>query len=40
MMSQFAIDSHAFGMMIHPHPTLSEAFMEAVENASGEGVHG
>jgi dihydrolipoamide dehydrogenase len=40
MMSQFAIDNHAFAMMIHPHPTLSEAFMESVENASGEGVHG
>ncbi len=40
MMAQFAIDHHAFGRMIHPHPTLSEAFMEAVENASGEGVHG
>lgn len=40
MMSQFAIDSHAFGMMIHPHPTLSEAFMESIENAVGEGVHG
>lgn len=40
MMAQFSIDNHAFGRMIHPHPTLSEAFMEAVENASGEGVHG
>ncbi len=40
MMAQFAIDNHNFARMIHPHPTLSEAFMESVENASGEGVHG
>ncbi|EKD82482.1 MAG: hypothetical protein ACD_39C01270G0001, partial [uncultured bacterium] len=40
MMSQFGISNHEFGQMIHPHPTLSEAFMESVENASGEGVHG
>ncbi|MBU1105040.1 MAG: dihydrolipoyl dehydrogenase [Candidatus Riflebacteria bacterium] len=40
MMSQFGINSHDFSRMIHPHPTLSEAFMESVENASGEGVHG
>ncbi|HAE38434.1 MAG TPA: dihydrolipoyl dehydrogenase [Candidatus Riflebacteria bacterium] len=40
MMSQFGISNHDFSMMIHPHPTLSEAFMESVENASGEGVHG
>jgi dihydrolipoamide dehydrogenase len=24
---------------IHPHPTLSEAFMEAAEVAAGEAVH-
>lgn len=40
MMAQFAIGSHDFAKMIHPHPTLSEAFMSAIENASGEGVHG
>lgn len=40
MMSQFSIDSHSFSKMIHPHPTLSEAFMESIENASGDGVHG
>ncbi|EKD81803.1 MAG: hypothetical protein ACD_39C01633G0004 [uncultured bacterium] len=40
MMSQFGINNHDFSKMIHPHPTLSEAFMESVENASGEGVHG
>ncbi len=40
MMAQFAITNHDFARMIHPHPTLSEAFMESVENASGEGVHG
>jgi len=40
MMAQFGIDNHSFSRMIHPHPTLSEAFMESVENASGEGVHG
>jgi len=40
MMSQFAISSHEFSKMIHPHPTLSEAFLEAVENAEGTGVHG
>ncbi|MDP2717989.1 MAG: dihydrolipoyl dehydrogenase, partial [Candidatus Micrarchaeota archaeon] len=26
-------------LTIHPHPTLSEAFMEAVENFMGVGVH-
>ncbi|MDD3146602.1 MAG: dihydrolipoyl dehydrogenase, partial [Candidatus Riflebacteria bacterium] len=40
MLSLFAIDNHDFARMIHPHPTLSEAFMESVENATGEGVHG
>jgi dihydrolipoamide dehydrogenase len=40
MMAQFDIDMHAFGKMIHPHPTLSEAFMESIENATGNGVHG
>ncbi len=40
MMSQFAIGSNAFSKMIHPHPTLSEAFMEAVESVNGGGVHG
>lgn len=40
MMSQFNISSHAFSQMIHPHPTLSEAFLESVENAEGTGVHG
>lgn len=40
MMAQFDIGSHDFARMIHPHPTLSEAFMESVENATGEGVHG
>jgi len=40
MLAQFGITDHDFSMMIHPHPTLSEAFMEAVENASGSGVHG
>ncbi|MBU1197007.1 dihydrolipoyl dehydrogenase [Candidatus Micrarchaeota archaeon] len=27
------------GKTIHPHPSLSEAIMEAVENALGKGVH-
>lgn len=40
MMSQFNISSHAFSQMIHPHPTLSEAFLESIENAEGTGVHG
>ncbi len=40
MMAQFDIGHSEFARMIHPHPTLSEAFMEAVENATGEGVHG
>jgi dihydrolipoamide dehydrogenase len=39
-MAQFAIKAHDFGRMIHPHPTLSEAFLESVENAFGGGVHG
>ena len=33
------IDAKAFAKIVHPHPTLSEAFLEAVENASGHGVH-
>ncbi|MDN5279012.1 MAG: dihydrolipoamide dehydrogenase [Clostridiales bacterium] len=40
MMSQFGVDVHSFSRMIHPHPTLSEAFMESVESAFGGGVHG
>lgn len=39
MMSQFGISVHEFSQMIHPHPTLSEAFMESVESAFGGGVH-
>jgi len=27
------------GMTIHPHPTLSEAIMEAAKAAQGEAIH-
>ena len=27
------------GLTIHPHPTLSEALMEAAKHARGEAVH-
>lgn len=40
LMAQFSIKAHDFSRMIHPHPTLSEAFLESVENAFGGGVHG
>ncbi|GAB4266574.1 MAG: dihydrolipoyl dehydrogenase [Candidatus Rifleibacteriota bacterium] len=39
MMAQFGISGDSLSRMIHPHPTLSEAFMESVENAFGGGVH-
>jgi dihydrolipoamide dehydrogenase len=39
MMAEFAINANDFSSMIHPHPTLSEAFMESVESAFGGGVH-
>lgn len=39
MMAQFAVKAHDFARMIHPHPTLSEAFLESVENAFGGGAH-
>jgi dihydrolipoamide dehydrogenase len=39
MMAQFSVGADSFSKMIHPHPTLSEAFLESVENAFGSGVH-
>ena len=33
LMAEFKIDSKKFSKVIHPHPTLSEAFHESVENA-------
>jgi dihydrolipoamide dehydrogenase len=27
------------GMTVHPHPTLSEAIMEAAKAAQGEAIH-
>lgn len=33
ILSSFNLDCEAFGQVIHPHPTLSEVFVEAVENA-------
>lgn len=34
------VGGHAFSQVIHPHPTLSEAFLEAYENALGRNLHG
>jgi dihydrolipoamide dehydrogenase len=31
--------AHEIITAVHPHPTLSEAVMEAVAEAYGEGVH-
>lgn len=33
------IDGHELAKTIHPHPTMSEAVMEAAEGAFGEAVH-
>jgi dihydrolipoamide dehydrogenase len=33
LMAQFKINAKDFSEVIHPHPTLSEAFHESVENA-------
>jgi dihydrolipoamide dehydrogenase len=40
MMAEFSIKQNDFFKMIHPHPTLSEAFAESVLNAFGQGLHG
>jgi len=40
LMRQLDISAHDFTSVIHAHPTLAEAFLESVENALGEGVHG
>ncbi len=37
---QFGIDLHKFSKVIHPHPTLTEVFLEGFENALGESIHG
>jgi dihydrolipoamide dehydrogenase len=34
------LEAHALSRVIHPHPTLAEAFLEAVENGLGTGIHG
>ncbi len=34
------LDKHAMERVIHPHPTLSEAFLEAYENGLGRNLHG
>ncbi|RCK78708.1 MAG: Dihydrolipoamide dehydrogenase of 2-oxoglutarate dehydrogenase [Candidatus Ozemobacter sibiricus] len=34
------LDKHGMERLIHPHPTLSEAFLEAYENALGRNLHG
>ena len=39
ILAGFNLSCEEYGMLIHPHPTLSEAFSEAVENARGLGVH-
>ncbi len=33
IMSNYGLDCSTFGNVIHPHPTLSEVFVEAIENA-------
>ena len=34
------LDLETWGRIVHPHPTLSEAVVEAVQATLGEGVHG
>jgi dihydrolipoamide dehydrogenase len=36
----FAVDVHRWTEIIHPHPTLSEAVLEAVHAAAGLPLHG
>jgi len=40
MLSELKIPNREARTVIHPHPTLSEAFSEAMASASGEAVHG
>jgi len=40
MLKELKIPSREARMVIHPHPTLSEAFAEALASATGEAVHG
>jgi len=39
MVRQQKITAHDIMHAVHPHPTLSESFLEAVEVAYGECVH-
>ena len=34
------LTAHQVAQAIHPHPTMSEAVMEALEAAYGEAIHG
>ncbi len=36
---QNGLTAHQVAASVHPHPTMSEAIMEAIEAAYGEGVH-
>jgi dihydrolipoamide dehydrogenase len=40
VMAGLKFSAHDLVSVIHPHPTLSEAFLEGVESAAGGGVHG
>lgn len=40
ILKELEITARQAGKVIHPHPTLSEAFAEAMAAASGEAVHG
>jgi dihydrolipoamide dehydrogenase len=36
---QTKVNAHQIVASVHPHPTMSEAFMEAVEDAIGQAIH-
>jgi dihydrolipoamide dehydrogenase len=36
---RFELTAHEIGRNIHAHPTLTEAIMEAAENALGKSIH-
>lgn len=36
---QLGLSAHQLGSVIHPHPTIAEAVMEAVHDIGGEAVH-
>lgn len=36
---ELKIKSHSLGTVIHPHPTVAEAMMEAIHDIDGEAIH-